>query len=495
MLVVPIYRGIDWRHPPLITIALVLVNCFVFFFIQGNENKHYVDAASFYFESRIDGVEFPAYIKHLKSERKTDKAYAFETLIGKPKHAKFRLLMAIQRDSLFQKKIESDQILTKDDEQYRQWRQNRDQFNKKFDLIITESYGFKPADIKISSVFAHMFMHGGIGHLLSNMIFLLIIGFAVEAVLGKKLYLAAYIATGLCAVGLFGATYNDSLTPLVGASGAIAGLMGLYTVLFGFRRIRFFYFVVFYFGFIKAPAIIVLPFWVLKEFYQLTYGGVSNVAYMAHIGGLLGGATVGFLLNRFYPNLDTEYMDKAANDEQAIKEYEEGMKALTELNLDKARAIFTNLGEKNPHDKRILQQLYNIEKYRPDSDLYHRAAHRILNLQGADAEGMKMIHTTFYDYIKTAKPGVKMGTEQYMRLADKFLKGDYLEDVEKIIGFLLKANKPVTGLSSTILALANAFNKEKRSDKAKSLIEVIIHRFPQSTEAHHAQQMLKLLGS
>jgi len=494
MIIVPLYRGVDWRHPPIITIALVLINSFVFFVLQGNEQERYLNAVRYYFDSGLHKQEFPEYLKHLKNSDQPGKADIYARVIDSDKRTQLRFLMALQRDGVFIKKLQNDQIIEKNHGQYPTWKSNRKKFDKKFNTITTESYGFKPGDAKISSAFAHMFLHGGIGHLLGNMIFLFIIGFAVEAVLGKIMYLSAYITTGLFALGLFTLSSIGSIVPLIGASGAIAGLMGMYTVLFGFRRIRFFYFILFYFDFIKAPALIVLPLWILKELYQLYSGDTSNVAYMAHIGGLLGGALVGYLLYRWYPGLNTDYMDQNDQEEQNVRAYEDGIKALSELKIDKARSVFIGLLKTNPNDQKILQQLYNVEKFHPDSDTYHKVTLRILSQSASNNETIKMIRNTFHDYMKIAKPSVRLNATNYLSLAEKFIKGSYLEDAEKIIGFLIKTGRPLNGLGQTMLALANMFNKEKQTDKARSMVSLIIERFPQSAESLHAQQMLKMFS-
>ncbi|MDZ7748084.1 MAG: rhomboid family intramembrane serine protease [Halofilum sp. (in: g-proteobacteria)] len=104
--------------------------------------------------------------------------------------------------------------------------------------------------------------------------------------------------------------------PLVGASGAVAGLMGLCGVLYGRRPIRFFYFIGVYADYVKAPALVLLGLWLGKEVFQfLRYSELSNVAYTAHIGGLLTGAAAGAAV-RF----GTGAVDEAALDEPRATE-------------------------------------------------------------------------------------------------------------------------------------------------------------------------------
>ena len=90
---------------------------------------------------------------------------------------------------------------------------------------VTYSHGFVPEQHSVLSMFTYMFMHGGVGHLVGNMVFLVLVGFALEAALGSLVYLTLYLIGGLGSVLLFWAVYPHSGLPLVGASGAIAALM------------------------------------------------------------------------------------------------------------------------------------------------------------------------------------------------------------------------------------------------------------------------------
>ena len=493
MLIVPFYRGIDWKHPPWVTIGLVLACTFVFLFIQGNENRHYGQALSFYFESQLPKLEFPAYIDYLRDQGKSKQADRYARLMKQDSRKQVLILLAIQRDPVFLPKLRSGQVINAESDHYQEWKSSRDKFDKLFSAVISESYGFRPAEHRPVTLVTHMFLHGGVGHLVGNMVFLFIIGFAVELILGRMVYLAAYIATGLFSVLLFWVFYSDSIIPLVGASGAISGLMGMYVVLFGMRRIRFFYFVLFYFNFLRAPAIIVLPLWILNELYQLTWGGVSNVAYVAHIGGLIGGAATAYVLKKYHPAVDTSYMDQSANEERDVLEFEQGMQALAALRMDQARKIFHDLLSRHPQDKRIAQQLYNIAKFKPDSDDYHQWALRILSQNATDAETLKMVNNTFHDYLKHAKPSIRLSTKHYLDLVHKFIKGDFLADAERIIGFLIKTKARHASLPQTIMTLANAFSRSKQTEKAKQYIKLLLQQFPQSNEAQHAQQLLRSL--
>jgi len=168
-----------------------------------------------------------------------------------------------------------------------------------YDLFVFNN-GFKPGAPQLSDLFSSMFLHGGFAHLAGNMLFLWIYGDNVEHYLGRVRYVLVYLGTGVLATVTFAAFAGSSLTPLVGASGAISGILGLYFLLFPRNRIKVF---VLLFPFIMnvflVPARIVLGVYlVLDNLFPALLGAQSGVAYGAHIGGFIGGLAVAWAVER-----------------------------------------------------------------------------------------------------------------------------------------------------------------------------------------------------
>jgi membrane associated rhomboid family serine protease len=152
----------------------------------------------------------------------------------------------------------------------------------------------------IASIFSSMFLHGGFMHIIGNMLFLWVFGNNVEDRMGPVLYLAFYLVSGLVAAYSQVLPGPTSTIPLIGASGAVAGVLGAYLVMFPHARVRTL--VIFYFiTVIELPALAVLGFWfVLQAFQGLgsLAGDVGGVAWFAHIGGFVFGALVALLFYR-----------------------------------------------------------------------------------------------------------------------------------------------------------------------------------------------------
>jgi membrane associated rhomboid family serine protease len=141
-----------------------------------------------------------------------------------------------------------------------------------------------------------MFLHGGFMHLLGNMLYLWVFGDNVEDRMGRVAFVIFYLVAGLAAAGAQVLADPDSTIPMIGASGAISGVLGAYLVNFPKKRVKVLlgYFIV------SVPAVVVLGLWAALQAFA-TYGTMMNegasegggVAYMAHIGGFVAGVIAG----------------------------------------------------------------------------------------------------------------------------------------------------------------------------------------------------------
>jgi membrane associated rhomboid family serine protease len=147
-----------------------------------------------------------------------------------------------------------------------------------------------------TTLLTHMFMHAGLLHLIGNMLILFLAGPFIEDVWGRPLYAGFYVASGLAAALTFASVYPDLQTPMIGASGAIAGIMGAFLIRHATSRIQFFYMVGFFVrGTFYAPAWLMLPLWLVQQVFMgmmmdgLGVEGGGGVAYWAHVGGFVFG--------------------------------------------------------------------------------------------------------------------------------------------------------------------------------------------------------------
>jgi membrane associated rhomboid family serine protease len=171
-----------------------------------------------------------------------------------------------------------------------------------YDLFVLD-WGYRPAMPSLRDLFASMFLHGGFAHLFGNMLFLWIYGDNVEHRLGRARYLLWYLVTGASATLFHSLFDSDSRLPLVGASGAISGVLGFYFIWFPRNAVRVWVLLFpFFMNVVHLPARLVLGFYLVLDklfpFLLARGTGGGGVAYGAHIGGFLAGLGVAWLMDR-----------------------------------------------------------------------------------------------------------------------------------------------------------------------------------------------------
>lgn len=140
------------------------------------------------------------------------------------------------------------------------------------------------------TLFTSMFLHGSFFHLAGNMLYLWIFGNNIEDRLGAVKFFLFYLASGLAAGLSQVAFYPNSRIPMIGASGAIAGVLGAYFILYPHARVQTLVFLFFYIRVVPIPAAVLLGLWFLMQLMNVGMGG--GVAWFAHLGGFLAGAVL-----------------------------------------------------------------------------------------------------------------------------------------------------------------------------------------------------------
>lgn len=284
MLIIPLDDKPDWRHPPVLCLLLLAINVAVFIWSSAAE-QHVTESI----EENVDTsllaeYEWPLLVAFAREENRR-LWYELETA---EEQQRPYMMAAGWHDQRFDAFVHAHWQTSPPTEQ---WRHQREQFESLRDQYPHLRWGLTPAEPRLINFLTALFMHGGILHLVGNMIFLLLFGMPLEKHWGALRLAGLYLASGVGGDILHILFFPDSMTPLIGASGAISGLMGIYVVTYGTHRMEFFYTFGFFFGSFRAPAILMLPFWLGWELFQ-HFTSNNNVAYMAHAGGIISGAVL-----------------------------------------------------------------------------------------------------------------------------------------------------------------------------------------------------------
>jgi membrane associated rhomboid family serine protease len=168
-------------------------------------------------------------------------------------------------------------------------------------------FGLVPAAFSVVTLFTSMFLHGGFLHFAGNMLYLWIFGDNVEDRMGHGRFLVFYLLCGIAAALAQTVTNPDSVVPMVGASGAIAGVMGAYFVLYPRSRILTLLPFFVFWQLIEVPAIFLLGIWFLMQFLSGVVGSIvtatageaaGGIAFWAHVAGFVAGISAVWIFRR-----------------------------------------------------------------------------------------------------------------------------------------------------------------------------------------------------
>lgn len=482
MLVIPIFNK-PGSKIPYICIALIVINVFIYFFVQSGDNIKRQKAYEYYESSDLMEIELDAFRDYLitNGENITEEDLDNEQTAS-------QLIARMFADREFQKLLTQNQIIQLNYPQFKEWREKRDHFEGLDQATVIYRYGYSPERGDLLGLFTCTFLHGGIMHLVGNMVFLWFVGAILEKAIGSILFSLLYVITGICASGLFGLAYPLSPGPLVGASGAIAGLMGAYGVIFTFRKIRVFWSVGFYFDYANIPAILLFPIWLINEVVQLGMSQSSHVAYMAHIGGLLSGIVIGtgYRFSR-KKSIEALFLQEDQKNELELLQ-SSGLEKLLALKLDEARIDFYKVLELDPDNRAAIQQLYTIDKTRPESDDFHNSAHRLL--KSLQNENQKDYLKLFEEYrTTTKKPRVPMDILE--RLAHYYLGSGDLKKGSACVSTLIKRTPENIKISGFLMTLASGYKNNNNKEQAEKCYKVLASNYANSVEGIAAAEFLK----
>jgi membrane associated rhomboid family serine protease len=283
-MLIPIkHENMTARRWPVVTLALIAINTIVFLFTMAAMNEEAPELGEVKSHILILVALHPELKLQPESQRLVD---GFK----KSHEAQWKHVQDPYRDI-----IDAYDARIKMMENTSKLQEEADSLNQQLIQLsatsITEQYAFVPANPRPVSYLTANFLHGGILHLVGNMWFLWLAGFVLEDLWGRWLYSVFYLIAGAAALQIYAWTNAGSVTPTLGASGAVAALMGAFLVrlpkmkiemawLFWFRIYRF-----------KAPAYWLLPLWLLGEIFSgALFGSMDSVAHWAHVGGFLFGA-------------------------------------------------------------------------------------------------------------------------------------------------------------------------------------------------------------
>lgn len=488
MFILPVENKIDLKKPPLITFILIALNVLIFLFGQHKDEQHIYQAYQYYLSTPLVQQEAELYRDYLQRQGRSSEKQA--VVQGITQQSWSDLMIAMQGDEPFQRYVFA---------YYRTYPKQAEPHRNEFDRLLNASwvykFGYVPASGGWVNLLMAMFLHGGLMHLIGNMVFLFISGFTVERALGPWRYLSLYFAAGIAGTLLHAVLNSGSVVPLVGASGAVSGLMGAYAAIYRMKQIRFFYWIGIYFDYIRLPASVVLLVWIFKEMYQSKTDEMQQVAYWAHVGGLVAGALCVLLFDLLTKRSSREVLvEEHTPPQQTLTPYERALQrantCLKNMDIIQAKAILYQLLQQVPHDVTVLEKLYQLEKHQPQSDTFNKIAWRLLAVtEASDAEHQTILRC-FKDYVERCgalDSGVKrLPADALLALVPRLLSECRFEEVDILLRQLLlkSALNPTqqAQVPSLMYRMVVALQKQQDPLYQRYIFE-LKQRFPESQEA------------
>ncbi len=484
MLVIPVSKNFK-KSFPYVTLSLIIINALIFFGFQLNEQAEYTEALSYYQSADLLQFEAPLYKKHLeRSNKPLSEELEEEELFWK-----------MLQDDHFQYALQQRTLIQPDNPNFSDWLTNREIFENKLNQIFSHRFGYSPARKNYLGAFTCMFLHGGLMHLLGNMVFLWFVGSLLEVGLRRwYYYLTGYLLAGVAGSLAFGAVYPISQGPLVGASGAIAGLMGAYGLLYARTKIRVFYSLGFYFDYANVPGWILFPFWMSNEFFQLFTSSDSQVAYMAHIGGLIAGAVLTFCFMLAHKK-EREAAEELLEEEETLSQVpaliEQGLEYLSELKMEPAREKMEEVLALEPRNQLALHHLFAIDKCNPTSEQFHRTAAKLLR-QLAALKNDEELEARFDEYKKlTGSP--RLQPPLVLALAQAKIRSGSTAEAGRFLMILLKKQSQYPGVSSCLFNLGCTLREQGNGGQAKKCFCLVCKQYPNTGISRRAGEELKSL--
>lgn len=285
------------RKRPLVTIALILICAVVFALTDRPMRKQQDELEAM--QAQMSDFQVKAFTKiHAK------KGGDLIAAMVDPEASNYNELIQGmgRRANEFWQDFTAGRLTEKDDPLFLEYKELLAEQKRVEERSIVLKYGMAPSRVTLLTLITCMFLHANLGHLLVNMFFLYLYGLALEDVWGKWLYLVFYLLAGFAASAAHIMMNLGSDVPSIGASGAIAGLMGAFLIRFYKRKIHYAYYYVLlriHYGTFSLPAIAALPFWLGAQllYASLMAQDATSVAYWAHIGGFGFGVAGAFAIS------------------------------------------------------------------------------------------------------------------------------------------------------------------------------------------------------
>jgi len=455
-MIFPIKSESRVRRFPVVTVSLIAINILVFLFSFPAMNRQ---------EMAIRDKEFELYDIEIRTLTPDDPSAILE--------------YAKDPQALREKMLNREMLIS--DELWEEWKKAYDEFEKIKNKSIASKYGFIATNFDLSTLISYMFLHGSIMHLLGNMWFLWLVGVNVEDDWGRPFFLGFYLMAGIVASLLF-AAMTRSEVPLIGASGAIAGVMGAFAVQYYRSKIYFLFIWFFPFIFRVFPlyAWFYLPLWFITQlFYAIYLTDYSNTAFWAHVGGF--GFGLFFVAILRYSGLERKYLIPLVDDTLNLmdSDFSKAVEARSTGDTSEAEKRLKEILHREPSNldaSRELIDLHIKEGKKKEASLVAKETFRMLRMEKREPE----VILNFYEGILEENKLVSaLSPYDFYFISQMYTKQTRHGEAAKVLAAAYKANRETNDAPYILLRLIKTLAESGNKKFLKKALREMQMRFPE----------------
>lgn len=488
MLIIPLHQRLSLARFPWITALLIVVNVIVYFGIQSRDERVFEQAAEHYQRSGLLKLEWPRLLQHL-SDRGRGRLVSQLSHLDESQRANAAVQLQAFDASFADGLRQQPPVPTNDLHAAQSWERDRQQLDILMAGAVTPRNSLQFHEPTLKRLFTSMFLHGDAGHLFGNMLFLGLLGLMTELALGPWLFLGIYLLAGMGG-GLFSLLRHlGEFGSALGASGAIAGLMGACCVVWGLRKIRVFYWFFVIFDYVRVPALVLLPFWLGWELWQMVARPEAGIAFDAHAGGIMSGALLAFVVRKLGWER-SEVMDESEVAAPQADLHGAVRNALGKLEFVAARQLSESLVRHHADDREAWRLRLRAWRDRPEDQAFHDAARHLLMDRLKPAVRAEQHVADFNEYLQLSRRRPRLPGADLVILAGGWVEAGQLAAAESICMALLQGNDPAEGPRRLALRLALAVHESGDVAGFRRIAGRLYARCPESPEAGRLQRLL-----
>ncbi|MCC4611983.1 rhomboid family intramembrane serine protease [Xanthomonas campestris pv. esculenti] len=486
MLLMPLHKPWSRQNIPWVTLLLVLINVVVYVGYQRKDDALVEDAVRYYVDSGLGTLEAAAHARYLEqtSDPRLRAARQGKLAAAPARQRTAYLAHLTMHDVAFAQALRGGTLFN-NEEQLRQWQGLRAPYDARLSRVFTLRHLQRSSEWSPARMLSATFLHGDLNHLFGNMVFLLALGTLLEGAIGSGWFLLLYLAGG------FGASAASLWWRWgqpgggLGASGAIAALMGAFCVVWGRRRVRFFYWFFVVFNYVRGPAILLLPLWLGWEIYSLLWSENGSVAFEAHAGGLVSGALLGAILvgtRQIRPAFMDEHAPAQADDRWA-----RAQSHLGRMENREAERLLAELADEMPQSLEIALARYRVARNAGSRQDTLRHAQTILRLPSHTAEQTRL---QLGVAAELGKDLALCELPARMALVDACLGNGLLADAERVLKDC-ESDAPRAELAQRWFVLALRHGDLRAGEQRTRLLRLVLDQFPEQGQAAKARFLLE----